>query len=130
MRALAVLAAVTVPGLAVASDATIVDACKVASALYFDVQHVVAHEIQAFPELDPPRVRMRVSYPIAANDIAALLRGDDGPSMSDPTAYLTCEFARASAPFGLSGFCPPAGCGLITPARLEEIQALMARQGL
>lgn len=114
---------------------TIVDACERVAALEFGVD-VTSSDVQAFPELDPPRVRMRVHAPASSgrvpgpDRIAAMLEGRTiNPDQPADHGMVMCRFERAEKPFGLTYFeCAGMAC-FITPERLEELQTLLARDG-
>lgn len=119
---LAVIAACSTlifPGSALGAP-SVVEACAKAAALYYNVPEIAWRDVQAFPELDPPRVRMRVEDPTS---IAGLL--SDKPVYSE----VSCRFTHNSPPFELLQFCPPDGCLFMSADRLEELQVLMRREG-
>ncbi len=114
-----------------AAQTTLVDACQRAAEHYWSVETSSVSDVQEFSELSPPRVRMRVAVQIegAVDRTAALLGADAAPRSAD-MGTVTCEFTDSVAPFGLASFCPPEGCWLLEPSRLQEIQTLMQRDGL
>lgn len=118
MRLILMIAVVALA--APASGETVTDACKKAAQFYYSADEIYADDIQAFPELDPPRVRMTVST-----------RPFDGSLISTlaTEGSVTCKFTKPNKPFGLIEFCPPGGCPLISEERLEELQVLMKREG-
>jgi hypothetical protein len=129
MKALIVgIAVIAFAGVATAE--TIVDACERVAALEFGVDTVTSSDVHAFPELSPPRVRMRVAYSrtVESDPIAKVLGGEAGEVTTD-AGQVMCRFDRAKKPFGLAHFeCAGMACS-ISPERLEELQALMARDG-
>lgn len=128
-----VIAALGIAGTAKAEG--IVEACEHVAALEFGVNAVTSSDVQAFPELNPPRVRMRVHGPrgssgFASDAIAGLLSGErrDADAMHD-YGQVRCEFETANRPYGLRAFdCAGMSC-FISESRLEELQTLMQRDG-
>lgn len=120
----------------VAAEPTIEDACLRAAEHYFHAEGLEPSKVQAFPELNPPRVLLFVSgagLPLASHDaVASLLSGVPAPATNEPRTIgpVACDFESASAPFGLVSFdCAGMAC-LPTDERIEEIRALLNREGL
>lgn len=129
MRAKLFAATVLVATPASATDATIVDACVRAAEHYFHADGLKPSGVQAFPELNPPRVRALITGPDVpaplSERLTIMLNGKSGSERSTETV---CEFQSASAPFGITHF--DCGVCLITNDRFEEIQLLLKREGL
>lgn len=129
MKAKLLVAALLIASPTNASEPTMVDACVRAAEHYFQTDGLVPTNVQAFPDLKPPRVRAIMAgegVPAPMSEQVALLLG--GETTNDRTTETVCEFESASAPFRLSGF--DCGVCLMTDNRLEEIQALMKQEGL
>lgn len=117
-----------------AAGTTIVDACLRASELYFQVDGLEMSKVQSFPELSPPRVRMHVSGEnlpdLGLDAIATLLGGKPAEQKRVPSVQVVCEFTNNAAPFQLTHFdCASMAC-LPSDKRIEEIRALLTREGL
>lgn len=133
MKRLLLLFLVLLPFPAHAADPTIIDACKRAAEHYWNTPVSTVTDVQSFPELSPPRVRMRVATErvIETSAIAKLLNGDSSDTVySRNEGEIRCEFSQAQPPFGLSSFCPPEGCFFMPSSHLEELQVLLKRDGL
>ena len=129
MKAKIAVAAMLVTGSAHATEPTIIDACVRAAEIYFQTDSVKPTSVQAFPELNPPRVRALMSgdgIPAPMADQLASLLG--GLSSSSKSTETVCEFSSASAPFELQKF--DCGVCLMTSKRLDELQTLLEREGL
>ncbi len=119
MRRLFCLVGVIVAGTPALAAEPIVEACKQAAAFYFNVTGVRESSVQAFPDLKPPRVRMKAAIgPPVTDRIAALLA----------TQEVRCRFQQNNAPFRLTQFCARTGC-IDKGERFEELQVLMRRAG-
>lgn len=121
-----------------AQSQTIVDACKLVTMFEFGMPEVYASDIQAFPELDPPRVRMRVSGEGPSNGVvsdalaSALADALGQPQRPDNArrdyGVVRCEFESSEPPFRLTAFeCAGVQC-FISPSRLEELRLLLHRE--
>lgn len=133
MKRLLLLFLALIPLPAHAADPTIVDACKRAAEHYWNTPVSTVTDVQSFPELSPPRVRMKVATEEGSggNKIAELLRQQlNEPMRPYDRGEIRCEFTQAKPPFGLSLFCPSRWCSDVSPSRLEELQVLMKRDGL
>ncbi|MDF1606952.1 hypothetical protein PZ897_02045 [Hoeflea sp. YIM 152468] len=133
MKKITLLTLALSAGSASADQPTITDACQRAAEHHWNASGSIATDVQAFPDLSPPRVRMRIAVelPNRPSRVAALLSGEKQPSTHTvDQGEVECSFSHPTAPFGLSQFCPPEGCWLISPSRLEELQELMRRDGL
>jgi hypothetical protein len=121
-----------------ANSQTIIDACERVAGYELGLAEVHSFDVQAFPELNPPRVRMRVKGEAPFTDlIADALR--DGltaraaaavasiPNNLRDFGLIRCEFESNAPPFGLSLFeCDKMPCS-ISDKRLEELQVLLRR---
>ncbi len=140
MLAIAAVALMAAP--AHSQEPTIVEACLKAASFQLGYDDLETTNVQSFPELSPPRVRMdvhRTETP-SGNRIADILNNAiEGSATDDFTrsyGEVRCEFDRATPPFELSDFhCSTLICSelYIDPElkrrRLEELQTLMAREG-
>lgn len=113
--------AALVAGHAQAAEPTIDSACIRAAAAIAVSPNVVAYVVQSFPDLTPPRVKIR--YKLAQQD-------------QTNGTVLTCKFQRTKPPFGLTELCVASGCvsaDVSTPtgrALYEEVSTLLKREGL
>jgi hypothetical protein len=119
-----------------ANEPTIVDACARAAALQLNVAEVQPADVQAFPELSPPRVRFTAMVAKGSADLSEALddmfelRSAEGDYRD--FGWVECEFATSTAPFGLLSFlCQDNRCNELVwdDKRLEELKALLAREG-
>ena len=116
-----------------AQSQTIVDACERVVVFELGISEVYLEDVQSFPELDPPRVRMRIwgKRPSTgtANDMMRKILGVR-PDSRAPKNYgiVRCEFESNSAPFGLTKFeCAARPC-FISGSRFEELRVLLHRE--
>lgn len=121
-----------------ANSQTIVDACERVASYQFGLAEVHSFDVQAFPELTPPRVQMRLRGRAAsagaisdalAQEIARREAVRSGETPPDEIGLVRCEFENNAPPFGLSAFrCAGIAClGGISDERLEELQVLLQR---
>lgn len=117
-----------------AHSQTIVDACERVASYQFGPSEVHSLDVQAFPELTPPRVQMRVRGDALNDYVADALRQALGnaPVTSNNLrdfGLVRCEFESNVPPFGLTEFrCGGERCfGGISDERLEELQVLLQR---
>ena len=121
-----------------AHSQTIVDACERVAGYQFGLAEVHSFDVQAFPELTPPRVQMRVRGDTHSNDAIAdalareMARREavrSGQTPSGEIGLVRCEFENNAPPFGLTAFrCAGIVClGGISGERLEELQVLLQR---
>jgi hypothetical protein len=126
------LAAIGLAGAAHADETRIVEACERATVLYGGYDAITTDDVQAFPELSPPRVQMRVYGPPrlqTAEVIAAEAEGRKATPTPVLIGTVRCEFTSTTSPVGLTKYCPPDGCFFAIPDRLEEVQVMLAREG-
>lgn len=122
--------ALTLAGVANADEVDISKACLRAVEIDTGAVEATAADVQAFPELTPPRVQMKVSYTklVEPEAIAKLLGAK--PERHTQTVTVRCAFDNAAAPYGLASVtCPGLECS-VNDARLEELRALLEREGL
>lgn len=129
MLAIAALTALSLP--AYGQEPDIVDACVAATAHFYQVDEIEWSAPQAFPELDPPRVRMQIKIPAGGSvpgAIGRLMFGQDAPAEKE-TYAVKCAFESAETPFGLIEFAPPDWELGVRSDRLEELRVLLEREG-
>lgn len=108
-------------GQAQATEPTIESACIRAAAAMSVAPTVIADVVQSFPELDPPRAKIRFKL-------------SDKPDAQ--ITFLTCKFRKVNAPFEITEFCLPTGCfsqeskDPKIKALYEEVSTLLKREGL
>lgn len=116
-----VVLAAALGGQAQATEPTIESACIRAAAAMSVAPTVIADVVQSFPELDPPRAKIRFRFPT---------------SPEGQVFFLTCNFKRASAPFEMTEFCNHNGCFNAKAkdpkmkALYEEVSTVLQREGL
>lgn len=110
---------------------SMVEVCTEASRLYYRADAATALNIENFPELDPPRVRMSVEI-ITTREldaVAAMLAKQLGEPTETERRTLhnevLCRFSRDGA---LSEFCGGDGCLFTDQERVEEVKVLLKRQ--
>lgn len=117
------------------AQGSIVDACTKAAAFEIGMDGRSVSNVQAFPELSPPRVQLDVVGPGAASiaeEVARAINGerptDEEPAL-EKIATVRCTFERSSSPVGLTSFeCEAFAC-IIPDARVEELRVLLEREG-
>jgi hypothetical protein len=116
MRLLLAIAVIALAAPAYGQESRTAEACVAALNHYLASEAGEIREIQDFPDLDPPRVRLIF-----------------GPEAVPIEAR--CEFASAESPVGLTDFCfigrcfAPSGTSAGDPKRLEELHILLERDG-
>lgn len=134
LKARIVTALMTVLFASPALSQDIAEACERVAMFEFGISEVHSGDIQAFPELDPPRVRMRIRGEGPSDDLIAdalaralgQLEPDEVP-MRD-YGQVSCQFESATSPFGLTAFeCSGLSCS-ISDLRLEELRVLLHRE--
>lgn len=122
--------ALTLAGVANADEADISKACLRAVEIDTGAVEATATDVQAFPELTPPRVQMNVSYTkIVEPEATAKLLGAK-PEKHNQTVTVRCAFDNAAPPYGLTSVtCPGWECS-VNDARLSELRVRLEREGL
>lgn len=110
-------------------QATIIDACLKVAALEMGGTELVAEDVQAFPELSPPRVQMNILQKRPPR-ITDAISGNPTPAY-ESAGQIRCEFERPIAPFTLRDY--DCSCRIWFSSeqkrlRLEEMQVLLARE--
>lgn len=130
LSALLLTVALTAP----ASSQDIAEACERVATYQFGPSEIRSDDVQAFPELDPPRVRIRISGETGQQDLIAqaLGRALGQPDPAEPSrvsyGQVFCQFEDPAPPFGLIAFeCSGPGCP-VSAMRLEELRVLLHRE--
>lgn len=117
-----------------ASSQDIAEACERVATYQFGLSEIRSEDVQSFPELDPPRVRIRISGETGQQDLIAqaLGRALGQPDPEDPLrvnyGQVFCQFEDPAPPFGLVAFeCSGPGCP-VSAMRLEELRVLLHRE--
>ncbi len=117
-----------------ASSQDIAEACERVAIFQFGLSDAEVRDVQSFPELDPPRVRIRISGeagqqdPVAQALGMALGRTEGDDPMRVDYGQVYCQFEDPEPPFGLVAFdCSGPDCPVST-MRLEELRVLLHRE--
>lgn len=93
----------------------ITDACERVAEHYFFVDDVYLDGTQSFPDLDPPRVNIRIK-----------------PSESSTMDFtIKCRFESPESPLNISEYCVDGNCSSegTNAERFEEIKHLLEKDG-